>query len=144
MSDYIERAQIEAIVPPAFLLEALDDDNDGEEDSGVYDALVSGAQDEVDGYFAPVVTVPFETVPPLAKVATKLFILESLYARRGYSKDTEPKNPWYSQAAGMRARLQRVSSGDERVSPTQAQVVPGVVLVSEPSRTQSSSNKVGF
>ena len=78
------------------------------------------------------------------KTATKLFILEALYARRGYSKDTEPKNPWYSQSAAMRARLQRVSSGDERVSPTQAQVVPGVVLVSEPSRTQSSSNKVGF
>ena len=48
MSAYVARAQIEALVPPAFLLEALDDDNDGNEDAGVFDAIVEGAQQEVD------------------------------------------------------------------------------------------------
>lgn len=145
MSAYVERAQIEALVPPAFLLEALDDDNDGTEDDGVFDAIVTGAQDEVDSYLGAVTPVPFAgTVPSLAKVAAKLFVLEALFARRGYSKDTDPRNPWASQATGMRAKLGRISAGEEAMSPTQTQVAPGVVLVSEHSRTQSRSGKVGF
>lgn len=145
MSAYVARAQIEALVPPAFLLEALDDDNDGNEDAGVFDAIVEGAQQEVDFFLGAVMAVPFTgTIPAGASHAAKIFVLEALYARRGYSADTDPRNPWASQAKGMRAKLQRISAGEEPLSPTQEQVSPGVVLVSEPSRTQSRANKVGF
>lgn len=33
------------------------------------------------------------------------------------------------EAKGMRAKLQRISAGEEPLSPTQEQVSPGVVLV---------------
>lgn len=141
MSSYHTRASVAGSIPPAFLLEALDDDRDGVEDAGLYDAIAENASNEVDAYLASRVAVPMATPVPLAVQASRVFCLETLYQRRGYSEDTDPPNPWSAQAKALRKRLERIASGEEPLerdtsgSPIEA--------IYEPSRTTSSGGRMG-
>jgi phage gp36-like protein len=141
---YHTKASVTADVPAAFLLEALDDNRDGTEDAGLYDQLAANASESVDAYLGGRFAVPFTTdIPPLAITASRIFCLESLYGRRGYSKDTDPPNPWYAQAEAIRDRLKRIASGSEPLRPEPGSVAP-VVTVTEPSRTTSAGGRMGY
>lgn len=140
---YHTRESIEALVPPTFLLDALDDDRDGEEDAGIYDAVAASASESVDAYLGGRYAVPFATPPALAATASRVLCLEALYQRRGFSRDTDPPNPWAAQAADWRARLGRIAAGEEPLRPDPGNA--GVVdTVTEPSRTTSASGRMGY
>jgi hypothetical protein len=146
---YVDRSQVEAKLPPQFLLQALDDDGDGLEDEGVWDAIAAEADEAVEGFLEGRYAIPFAegSVPRIVSNAAKLFALETLYMRRGYSKDTDPPNPWAAAATAMRARLARIGAGEEPLHPdTGVGGAPGdtVVVVTEPSRTTSSSGRMGY
>jgi len=150
MADYyFTRSSVTAKVPPKFLLQALDDDGDGIEDDGLWDAIAEDACDAVDSFLGGRFAVPFAegSVPALAAEAAKLFALETLYQRRGYERDTEPPNPWSNAASAIRARLKRIAAGDEPLMPEGgAGAVPGssVQVVTEESRTTSRSGRMGY
>ena len=140
---YHTRASIEADVPPSFLLDALDDNGDAVEDAGLYVQLATNASEAVDAFLAGRITTPITGTPPaLAVVASRLFCLESLYSRRGFSKDSKPPNPWHGQAEDMRTRLGRIASGEE---PLVVDVSgPSVDTITEPSRTTSARGRMGY
>lgn len=139
---YHTRASINADVPVEFMLEALDDDRDGEEDAGLYDQLALNASEAVDAYIGSRHPTPWAGDPPaLLSRASRVFCLESLYTRRGYSKETEPKNPWASLADALRARLGRIADGTEPLVVDQSG--PTIDVVTEPSRTTSASGRMG-
>jgi phage gp36-like protein len=144
MHPYHTRASIaSADIPPSFLLDALDDDRDGEEDAGLYDQLAENASAEVDGYLGGRYTVPFTgTVPPLVIVASRIFCLEGLYARRGYTRKSDPPNPWAGRADDIRARLSRIAAGEEPLVVDTSG--PSIDVVTEPSRTHSARGKMGY
>lgn len=139
---YHTRASIEASLPPSFLLDALDDNGDTVEDVGLYDQLAANASEAVDAFLSGRITVPITgAVPAVAIQASRIFCLEALYSRRGYSAESKPPNPWHGQAVDMRARLGRIASGDE---PLLVDVSgPSIDTVTEPSRTTSARGRMG-
>ena len=105
---YTTRAIIETRIPAALLLEALDDNADGLEDEGAFDALVASASAEVDGYLSGLFTVPFaEPIPSKVAVATAAFVCELVYQRRNVPAD---KNPFATMANWWREHLQKVGN----------------------------------
>lgn len=141
MSAYHTRASVAGSIPPAFLLEALDDDRDGEEDAGLYDVIAENASNEVDAFLAARISTPMATPVPLAVQASRVFCLETLYARRGYTEKTDPPNPWAAQAKELRTRLGRIASGEEPLEVDKS--AAPIEAIYEPSRTTSASGRMG-
>lgn len=83
----------------------LDDDNDGTEDSGLFDATVAAAQMTVDAMLAGIYSVPFSTIPPLAAQATLIFFCEILYSKR---LTPDQVNPYKARADMMRKTLNTI------------------------------------
>lgn len=138
---YHTRESVAGTIPPAFLLEALDDDRDGVEDSGLYEVIAENASNEVDGFLGARVDVPMAEPVPIAVQASRIFCMEALYIRRGYSEETDPPNPWAAQAKAMRARLGRIASGDEPLKVDKS--AAPISAIYEPARTTSSGGKMG-
>jgi phage gp36-like protein len=134
---YVLQSEIEADIPPAFLLEALDDDNDGAEDPGLWDKVAASVATEIDGTLGQRFTTPFtDPIPALVKQAAKIFALEKLYARRG---TPEAQNPWAKQAAAIREKLTMIATGDEPLTPEINRAKPSVTAVTEPAKTTSAT-----
>jgi phage gp36-like protein len=108
MSDYFTLSDLEALIPSAFLIQALDDDNDG-----VIDAFVvvqTQAQGEVDAYLEPRFAVPLSgQIPRLVAKAAVTLAAELCYRRRGTPDDS---NPWVTQGKAMRSILTKIGQGD--------------------------------
>lgn len=138
---YFTRAQIEAELPDQFLVQALDDDKDGVEDAGKYDEVAGVACGDADALVSQSYPVPFAApYPPLIAMAARMFMLEKLYSRRGYSGEN---NPHTSAAEKMRARLIAVGVGDAALGPEVAKAAPAPVrVITEPSRLHSEHNNV--
>src|SRR5262249_9140052 len=108
---YISRSQIETKVPPPILVEALDDDGDGNEDSGLFDSIIAAASQEVDGYLSGLYAVPFpDPLPAKVSQAALCFALDIIYGRRATSGESRNPNPWKSQAQFWREHLQKVGN----------------------------------
>lgn len=136
---YVTRAQITAKLPPQFLLQALDDNGDGTEDADLFDAVVSGADAEVDGILGQRFSVPFTgTVPPIVGQASLIFVLDTLYLRRGYGTEANP-NPVAGRAKDMRTKLQRIALGEEPLAPEASRSRPSVTVITETSRVYSGN-----
>ena len=104
---YVTRQQIEDKIPPPALLDALDDDGDGQEDAGRFDSIVATASQEVEGYLAGLYTVPFaDPAPAKVRAAAFAFTCELIYNRR------ESKIPdWLTvQLKFWRDHLQKVGN----------------------------------
>jgi phage gp36-like protein len=136
---YTTRQKITAKLPDRFLVEALDDDNDGEEDTGLLDTIIANADEEIDSYLLARYAAPFADAPALVGSASLTLVLEALYFRRGLSGDS---NPWVKPAAEIRARLKRIAAGDEPLVAGREKAQAGVVVVTEPARTHSTSGRL--
>lgn len=137
---YILKAEIEADIPPQFLLEALDDDNDGNEDAGLWDKIEASAAEAVDGVLGQRYAVPFTApLPAVVKNAARVFILEKLYARRGTKTED---NPWTSQANKLRAKLDLIADGEEPLTPGANKANQSVTVMKEAAKTTSGSESL--
>jgi len=105
---YVTRAEIETEIPGPTLIEALDDDRDGAEDEGLFNALVASASQTVDAFLSARYYVPFvPPEPPGAREAAFAFLGEKVYARRQVTE----KNPFTARANVWRERLAAISKG---------------------------------
>ncbi|MFZ4596853.1 MAG: phage protein Gp36 family protein [Verrucomicrobiaceae bacterium] len=125
---YFSHADLAALIPADFLLQALDDDNDGVEDA--FEAVRTSAQETVDAYLGARYTVPLTTepLPKLVVQAAIAFAAELCYQRRGTPKEN---NPWYDRAESMRKLLTAVAKGEIQLqvsAPAPAQP-PGSIVV---------------
>lgn len=108
---YVEQTDLKADVPEKFLIQALDDDGDGVADPGIWDLIATAACNDVDARLSPSHATPFSTpYPPIVPQAAKIFAMESVYQRRGFSGTN---NPWTTQADGWRTRLDKIGAGEE-------------------------------
>lgn len=130
---YAAYAAVKNLVGPAALLAMLDDDLDGVEDAGLFDALAQDASDQVDAYLSAQYDVPFTgSVPLFVSLCAKVFICETLYQRRGVAKEA---NPWTKQADSLRMRLEKIAAGKDLLDAAQTAVgSDSVEIVTEPSR----------
>ena len=133
---YFARADITGMIPAEFILQALDDNGDGVEDTGLWDTLAANACDEADAICSSMFTVPFVApVPVLIAQTAQSIMAASLYRRRGIE---DQKNPYAKEAAEKCAKLTRIIQKKEPV-PKDFPVSTATVSAStEPCKTVST------
>jgi phage gp36-like protein len=137
---YLTLDEVSAKVPPALLLEALDDNADGVLDEDAWAQVAASACKEVDGTLGQRYTVPFPEppdTPALVSEAAILFACETLYLRRGHG--TKETNPFLTRAEAMRSKLDLIAEGRLALTPTTTKPRPSVSAITEPARTSSAT-----
>lgn len=130
---YIVQSDLHALVPPAFVVEALDDDRDGLADAGVWAAVEAEAAGQVDSRLGGRYAVPFGApLPAIVTEAAKLFAAEALYQRRGQSGEN---NPFTGRANAMRKRLEAIGAGEAPLTPEAGRKRPPVSVITAPAKT---------
>lgn len=134
---YTTLEQVKAKLPYDFIVQALDDDKDGEIDEEVWSAVAADAADQVDARLGARYTTPFnpDALEPVVKSASLMFVLETLYQRRGFG--TDETNPYLSSARAARAELKQIGNGEMPLTPEARKPRPSISIVTEPARTSS-------
>ncbi len=135
---YFTLEEIAAKVPSALLLEALDDNADGQIDQPVWAKVAAASCNEVDGILGQSYAVPFASAPDtpaLVASAARVFCWETLYLRRGHGD--AKTNPFITAADSMRLKLDAIAAGKEALTPSATRPSPSVVAITEPARTSS-------
>lgn len=133
MSSYFTRAALETEIPPDFIIEALDDDNDTNEDAGLWELVVDEACGAVDAYLSRRFTTPLTgSIPRIVTEAAKIFAGEILYNRRGVRGS---ENPFTRRAESMRDLLEKIASGEVGLGPGQSNARPPISIISERAGT---------
>lgn len=139
---YCTREQVLRLVGPENFRQMLDDDQDGVEDAGLFDALAVDASDAVDAYLGAQYDVPFSgSAPAFARLCAKIICAEMLYQRRGIARDA---NPWTKQADTLRTRLEKIAAGDDQLDMGKDEDGEGIEVQSEPSRFAQAGNTMMF
>jgi phage gp36-like protein len=134
---YLTQDSLGSIVPPAFIIQALDDDADGLADDGLWDSIAAEAAEAVDAFLAGRYAVPFsDPAPAVVAQAAKVFAAEMLYTRRGF---TGQQNPFTVRADSARARLEKIGSGELPLDASAPATKPPVSIVSAEALTVPNS-----
>lgn len=104
---YFVLSDLEALIPPTFLTQALDDDADGEIDA--FTAVQAQACRMVDDLLESRFNVPFDPVPNKIKGASVVFACWICYARRGVP---EKDNPFANSKSAIERKLEKIEAGD--------------------------------
>lgn len=136
---YTTLAQVKAKLPLDFITEALDDDKDGMIDDDVWTAVAEDAADQVDARIGMRYTTPLDlaALPAVASASSLLFVLETLYQRRGYG--TEETNPFLASARAARKDLTDIGAGKTPLTPVANKPQKSVAVFTEPARTSSAN-----
>ncbi len=110
---YLELADLNGQIPPQFLVQALDDDNDGVVDA--WAQVQTSAADDVDALLEGRFTVPLtlDPLPKIIKRAAIAFACELCYRRRS-TPDSD--NPWKGRADSFRKILAAITAGDLKLA----------------------------
>lgn len=135
MPDYVLIADLEGLVPAAFIVQALDDNEDGQSDAAAWAAVLKSVHQAIDGTLGMRFPVPFAApLPAKVSEAAAIFACELLYARRGRSGE---HNPWTARADAMRKTLERIAEGKLPLTPQTQRATPPVSIVAEQAKTTS-------
>lgn len=130
---YVELADLQAVIPTAWLTESLDDDGDGVIDA--WTAVQAGACRAVDAILGGRFSTPFtDPVPAIVREAAFQFAAESCYTRRGVPFD---QNPFGKSASTIRAQLRQIAAGEIPLDPNKEREKPSGSAILSPSRTHS-------
>lgn len=133
---YVSLTDVQANIPPPFLIQALDDNSDGAIDAGLWELIQGQAGRAVDSRLGQRYTVPLADDAPgiaLAREAALIFACEACYARRVGPE----QNPWMGMGNAMRGKLDRIGKGEEPLTPATPRGRPSGNVITEPSRTFS-------
>lgn len=113
MAAYFQLSDLNGEIPPQFLVQALDDDNDGIIDA--WDAVQQLVQEDVDSMLEGRFALPLTFSPMPVKIKTSCVALacERLYRRRGTADDA---NPFTGRANAARKLLSAITVGDLKLS----------------------------
>ncbi len=131
---YLTRQRLETLVPPPTLLQALDDDRDGIEDAGRFDAVADLVAEEIHGLIAPRYRPPLrEPVPGIVTRAAAVFAAEMIFQRRLHASDD--RNPFAAQARELRRRLEAIGQGNADLYAPDAPSQAHGAVIAEPALT---------
>ena len=128
---YATLQQVAARVPMELIVQALDDNRDGQIDADVEAAWHAAADSQIDGAICQRYTVPVSPVPPVLATAGLILRCFFLYQRRNVPDES---NPFSLEAKEVRAKLNRIGRGDDPLTPDIEKARPVATIVSEPSR----------
>jgi phage gp36-like protein len=132
MSTYLHRDDIEARIPPAHILEALDDDSDAIEDEGLWDKISATIQGEIDGHLSRRYTIPLSDPPASLRAGAATLACELLYQRRGIPAEA---NPYAKAAAEFRAWLTDLATGKAALTAASTPARPPISIITEAAGT---------
>ncbi|HEY1788666.1 MAG TPA: phage protein Gp36 family protein [Verrucomicrobiae bacterium] len=138
MSQYVTPETIaDEIGGWARLNDALDDDGDGQVETGLLDRLIASASGAVDGFLQGRYVTPFNPAPAIVAEATLIFAIEKIYNRR--KQGPNEKNPYEERATEMRRRLKRIADREESLNAEEREAFrPGAIIFQE-SRLNGST-----
>lgn len=137
---YLVRADVEGKIPPAQITEALDDDNDGVEDVGLWEKIAAGIDSEIDGAIAQRYQLPLPTVPVWLRPGACMLACETLFQRRGIAAD---QNPFTDAAGKFRVKLEAIANGEAKLDVVQASAKPPISIIYENAGTVPASKLNG-
>ncbi len=137
---YILHEDLKGDIPDQFLMEALDDDEDGVADAGIFDQIESRARERIDGILGQRFTVPFTgPLPPIVKSSARILVLSALYKRRGL---IEEKNPWAKEEVAVLKKLDAIASGEQALTPDKQRAKPSASVITERAKTHSPAGNL--
>lgn len=98
------------LMPIAYIIEALDDNGDGDADKTAWAEVYAAASERVSDAFGG--DVPDDYADSTG-YALKIFCAEILFSRRGFSGE---RNPYTKRAADQEQRLRKLASGAEHAA----------------------------
>jgi hypothetical protein len=133
---YVQQSDLNADVPPDFQTQALDDDNDGVADAGLWDAIAQKVSDAIDAQIGMRYAVPLQPdmvaypntngFPAIIVNAARILAAEKLYARRPMPQSG---NPWRAQADGVRKQLDQIAAGTRPLDPEEQRQKPSASVI---------------
>ena len=130
---YVEPTDLIGLIPNTHLTEALDDNQDGQSDPGVFDSIADSVSCDIDARLGQRYATPFiYPYPAVVVYAARILALEALYARRGQKDD---KNPYGKQADGQRAKLDAIGAGSQPLQPGQQRAAPSATAITSRAAT---------
>lgn len=138
MPDYVTMADINGRIPSTFLIQALDDDEDGSADTEAWAAVLADVHSKINGILGGRFDVPFANpLPPIVVDAAKTFACDFIYARRGMT--TKENNPWKERAAEAYKTLKEIAAGKLPLTPDIGREKPSASAVTRKAKTSTAS-----
>jgi hypothetical protein len=147
MSHYIEIEDLNGLLPPGSVLQALDDDGDGEADELRFSEVRQAAEDAVNGVLSTSLTVPVASPSnyPFLKHVTRYEAARICYARRGYDVDSGRGFPHFTVWESAWKQLAKIGAGDLPLGPSSGdsgtRTNPRGAIITGPARTYSSGGR---
>ena len=140
MPDYVTMTALAAQLPGKFLIQALDDNQDGVADAAVFAEIQRAVREEIDARLGQRYDMAAfgQNLPSIVLLAGRVFATETLYQRRGVS---DKQNPAAKQATELRKKLDAIGNGEQPLTPKAKPTnASGGVLVAE-AKTVSASGR---
>jgi phage gp36-like protein len=137
---YVAQTDLKGKIPDDLLLQALDDNNDGVADDGVWDQIAADVDKAINGPLEGRYTVPLAApYPSVVQDAAVVFACEAIYMRRGLAGD---QNPWIKRADALRKRLEAIGNGDQPLTATATPAKSGGAVIGESARLYDESGRL--
>jgi phage gp36-like protein len=137
---YVEPTDLIGLLPNTHLVEALDDDQDGQPDPGVFDSLACTVSRDIDARLGQRYATPFNyPYPAVVVYAARMLALEALYARRGQKDD---RNPFGKQADAQRAKLDAIGAGTQPLQPGQQRAEASATAITTRAATTPGAGQL--
>lgn len=138
---YISQSDLEALIPPAWLVEGLDDDADGTQDA--FTAVQTAAENQINGLLALRYAVPIDTTgnAGLAAFFTALashIAAEMIYARRAQAEAF----PHAATLKALREQFHRIVNGEQPLNTEVERAESAITAITEDSRVYSTRANV--
>lgn len=138
---YFTLTDLEALIPPGWVVEALDDDADGDSDALLFDAVRSAAEAEVNGkigrrYAVPLTPAEGSSLAQWLQHAASMLAAGICYKRRG--ADAWQQCPYQDEIKDIRKDLDKIASGDMPLDVGEERAVDSAEIISETSRVNST------
>lgn len=136
---YFVLSDLEALIPSGWVVEALDDDADGESDALLFDQVRTLAEAEVNGkigrrYAVPLSPAEGSSLAQWLKHAAAMLAAGICYKRR----EVWDRCPYRDEIGDIRKDLDKIAAGDMPLDVAEERAVESAEIISETSRVNSS------
>lgn len=119
MPDYVTMTAITGMIPGKYLIEALDEDGDGQADPAAWSRVAAEVKAAIDDMLEKRFEVPFgNPLPAIVVNYAKILAVEKVYFLcKRTDADGTPFNPFFGNANLVRAQLQAIAAGTAPLYP---------------------------
>lgn len=139
---YFTQTDLEVLIPPGWVVEALDDDADGSQDATLFSELRTVVEGRINGKLGLRYTVPITSgiADDFLRDAAIHIAAGILYARRGLMD----RFPYASELAEITARLNAIAAGELPLAPEADRAKDSVTAITDTARARNSGGRLNL